>query len=268
MMKKAISLFLAVSVLCIATSAMAAPTTNSLGGNVRNGASSLPTAPSNMPCFRNGDTISFTVSAVTSGKELTLISYKNGTTPSSSTVNYINQYTLATTSQDISYTIPSTAESGTYIIKINDEEGTAATFYYKVGNIEVGLIHSRNESTNNGTYTTGQGSPYMIKYIESSKNGHAGTWSVAFLGKVTVQGTATTLSELGAVPGFTVKKNSSASTYKTSKFDGTNGNPTVSELYDTKKQVNGNWSFVYALTIYNISSESNANAMVATATLD
>lgn len=264
MMKKAISLFLAVSALCFATSAMAVPTTNNLGGNVRNGVATLPTSNSNMPCFRNGDTISFTVGSVTSGKELTLISYKDG---DASAVQYINQYTLSSASQAVSYTIPDTATTGTYVIKINDEGGTAATFYYKVGNIKVELIQEDYSVVVDPNY----GDPYKIVKITSGS--HSGTYSVAFIGKVTVTGGGIGLTELGATPGFDIK-DTSTNKHSTSRF-GTSGNPTVAAFEagvsdstrSGKREIGGNWSFVYGLTIYNVTDGSQGNVK-AKAVLD
>lgn len=262
-MKKAISLFLAVSVLCFATSALAIGTSNLTG--YKNGVATLPTSSSNMPCFRNGDIISFTVTGVTQGRELALISYKDNDT---SAVQYINQYTLSAGSQAISYKIPDTAPTGTYVIKINDGETTAATFYYKVGNIKAELVTNRNASTNTGTIVTGQGDPYMIQLITEGE--HSGTYSVAFLGKVTIaDADGLTLSDLGATPGFTVE-NIDTGDSTTSKF-GTGTNPSVAALQGvnrTKAEISGDCWFVYALTIYNIPSESAANDLRATATLD
>lgn len=263
MMKKAISLFLAVSVLCFATSAMAI-STNTLTGK-KSGADEMPTTSGgSMPYFRNGDTISFNVSDVSSGKELTLISYKDDDT---SAVQYINQYTLSSLSEPISYTIPDTAATGTYVIKINDEENTAAEFYYKVGNIKAELITNRNASTNTGTIVTGQGDPYMIQLITEGE--YNGKYSVAFLGKVTIaDANGLTLSDLDATPGFEVE-NISTNRKTTSKF-GIGENPSVSALQGTMRnaEVGGDCWFVYALTIYSVPSVEDANNLRATATLD
>jgi hypothetical protein len=269
MMKKAISLFLAVSALCFATSAMALPTTDDLDGDVRNGVDALPTSNSNMPCFRNGDTISFNVESVTADTQLTLISYKSGETPGSSNVVYINQYDLEDTSQAVSYTIPDTTTTGTYVIKINDEGGTAATFYYKVGNIKVELIQADYSVVVDPNY----GDPYKMVKITSGK--HSGTYSVAFIGKVTVTGGGIGLTELGATPGFDIKDTSTnPNKHSTSRF-GTSGNPTVAAFEagvsdstrSGRREIGGDWSFVYGLTIYNVTDGSQGNVK-AKAVLD
>nr|MCR4693279.1 hypothetical protein [Bacillota bacterium] len=84
-MKKAISLFLALSVLCFATSAMAKPTVddNSIVGDNRTATQTFYTGDISgagrttpMPGFRPGDTISFTAKNLTVDSQLTVISYK------------------------------------------------------------------------------------------------------------------------------------------------------------------------------------------------
>ena len=115
-MKKAISLFLVLSVLCFATSAMAAIGNSGVTGS-RNSVTTMPSDNSaSMPGFRPGDTISFNVTGLTADNELTLISYKMGSESncSDSTVQYINQYTLTGTTQSVSYTIRNQA-SGIYV---------------------------------------------------------------------------------------------------------------------------------------------------------
>lgn len=258
-MRKAISLFLAASVLCLSTSAMAAPGTSAVTGS-RNSTTTMPTSTgSSMPCFKPGTTITFNVTNLTIGDEVTLITYKNGDTPSNSTVQYINQYTAEATTQGISYTIRSGLPQGIYELEINGG-GTVSKFYYKVGDATVVALHNSNRDgrTSGGTFNTGYGNPYIIKQAEN------GTWSVGFVGKVTVGSGEITLSDLGANPGFAIKEGANTKKYGY----GVGGNKAVSALEGTTKyEVNGSYSFIYGLTMYNVEN-GHQNSITAEAVLD
>lgn len=257
-MKRAISLFLALSMLCFATSAMADVTNSGVTGS-RNNLSTMPTAANSnsMPCFRPGDTISFNVSGVTKDEELTVISYITGSASnlSDSTVQYINQYTLTGTTQAISYTIRDEA-SGIYAIKINDSVGsTVATFYYKVGRATAVLVQGQSSTVSAGTF----GTPYRMVQMPD------GTWSIGFIGKVTLDSTVVNLMEMGATPGFTVKNTSNSKTTKS--YFGQTGNKAVIDLHGTKYEINGSRSFIYGLTVYNVPN-GNQDNIQASVSLD
>ena len=264
-MRKAISLFLAASVLCLATSALATPTTGTVTGK-RNSTSSMPTdAGSAMPCFRPGDTIGFTISNLTNGEELTLITYKNGATPSDSNVQYINQYTVSG-NQPVSYTIRN-QDSGIYKVVINGSTSRTQTFYYKVGSADVYMLSGDGDGRlgTSSFVLDGPGTPYIIKQASDGK------WSVGFIGKVTIDSGDISLSDIGAKPGFSI---SHGGTTKNYGFESgtTNSGKTVANL-DLKKmsdmEISGSYSFLYGMTIYNITNGSEtgwtANAVLDTA---
>ncbi len=260
-MKKVISLFLAVAVLSVATTAMAAPTqSGSVSGNLRNGVTTFgATNSSSMPCFRTGDTITFTLGTLASGNELTVLTYKDGEAGSlsDSNVQYINQYTLDSTSKEISYTIRS-QESGVYVLKANDSSGTVATFYYKIGSAEVSLVTKPGGVE---TLVTGTpGDPYLIKQDSSGK------YSVGFLAKVTFNGTGADLEDIGAHPGFIVTNGTVTKNYGFGL--GSNASSkTVAGLDATNLEIAGNYSVLYGLTIYNVTA-GDEDDMQATAVLD
>lgn len=268
-MRKAISLFLAASVLCLSTSAMAAAPTISgnVGGSLTNGDSGTRNNvvafgnaedAANMPGFRPGDTIIFTVGSLTVGDEVTLITYKNGDTPSNSTVQYINQYTAEAATQAIRYTIRSGLTQGIYKLEINGG-GTVSNFYYKVGDATVLALHNADRDGNShGTFSSGYGNPYIIKQAEN------GTWSVGFVGKVTVGSGEITLGDIGANPGFAIKEGETIKKYGY----GVDGNKAVSTLQETTQyEVSGSYSFIYGLTMYNV-TDGHETSITAEAVLD
>ena len=251
-MRKAISLFLVAAVLCLSTTAFATVATSGVTG-AKNGETSLNSTyngtggrTATMPGFRPGDTISFDVTGVTSGNEMTLICYKYGAESdglTSSEVSYINQYTLSDTSQEISYTIPA-GSAGIYKVVINDSSSPVANFYYKVGAASAGLLNSR------------EGTQYLIKETGS------GTYSVGFLGQVTITDSEVRLQDIGANPGFTIINSASGKT-KTYAFGlGTNSGNTVADFDNF--EVNGSYSYIYGLTIYNVPA-SDKDSFTATA---
>ena len=272
-MRKAISLFLAASVLCLATSAMAAPSVSSVTGD-RNGVNSLPTSSSAaMSCFVPGGTINFDVSGVTSERELTVISYKDGSegSLSDSNVQYINQYTLTDTltdtSKHISYTIRD-LPYGRYVLKINDSSGTVATFYYKVGDAEVVLLTDELGGYVDGDY----GTPYLTGLADD------GTYSIGFLGRVTIGSSEISLADLGAHPGFLIKEGSgTAKRYgfgldtRSSNGDTDAGSnnlaKTIANLDAMEITSDSSYSFIYGLTMYNVTS-GRQNNITAQAVLD
>lgn len=256
-MKKAISLFLVLSVLCVATSAMAATNrVNTVGQAPRNGVLTFGAAynSASMPCFRPNDTLSFDLSALTVSNELTVISYKYNETLSDSTVQYINQYTVDSASKTIAYTIRN-LDSGVYVLKFNDDANEVATFYYKVGKAMVVLVPSQNGATvSAGTF----GDPYRMQQINGDK------WSIGFIGKVTIDSTEVSLSDIGAKPGFTVKNTSTGTSAKS--YFGQSDNKTVANLESSPAyEISGSYSFIYGVTVYNVTNgqQNNIKASVS-----
>ena len=257
-MKKAISLFLAVSVLCFATSALAAIGTGTVTGDVRNGQTTMPQSYTlaSMPCFRTGDTITFTVSGVTSGRELTLISYKYNASLTNATVQYINQYTVSD-DVPISYTVREQA-SGVYVVQINDESGTVATFYYKVGNVSVSTVTQSGEVT----YPT-YGTPYLTHQYSADK------WSIAFIGKATIDGSLIKFGDVNATFGFEFSDTSTGTNIhgKSSGQATGTGHTVTGAALDSffadlltdngvSVEINGSYSVLYGLTLYNVPNSS------------
>ncbi len=265
-MRKVISLFLAVAVLCLSTSAMAAPTAGTVSGmrkSTNNTLQGSESSTSSMPCFRPGDTISFSVGSVVSGEELTVISYKNGETPDDTTVQYINQYTLSSSSQSISYTIRN-LDSGVYMLKFTGSTSGSATFYYKIGNATVQVLDNDDKDGNGkGTFVTGYGDPYIMKQMD----GVGGTWSIGFIGKVTVDSADVTLSDIGATPGFEITNGSKTHSYGF----GQTGQKTVANLEsvtgNAKLEISGSYSFIYGLTLYDVPNGTE-NSYTAQAVVD
>lgn len=255
-MRKAISLVFAMVVLCFATSAMAQPTVDSesvVGRNADVGDSNTttfyigvatPTRGTVMPGFRPGDTINFTVKNITNSKELTVISYKMGTTPSDLTVQYINQYTISG-NQPISYKIRDLA-SGIYCLKMTDSnDGNVATFYYKVGDVSVDMIRYGSNA---------KGTPYVMESFDGGNY-----YSIGFIGKATIDSADVGFGDIGANVGFTFSDNTGGTgqgpmhgEVRTKSgsdlddyFNGLIGrNPSI--------ELNGSFSVIYGVTVFNV----------------
>lgn len=257
MMKKVISLFLAVSVLCFATSALAAPAMGSAGGDLRNNVTAFPGDSSlGMPFYKQGDTISFNVSGVTSGNRLTVISYKLGGEAEGlvdSEVQYIEQVILGANNHNIEYVVRN-QDSGIYAVRINDEEATAAVFYYAVGDVTATMLKRETSDV--------LGTPYLKLQDDN------GTWSIGFLGKVTIDSADITLANIGATPGFTVTE-SGGETKSYAFGAGVNetAGKTVAGLEATRfadAEVSGSYSFIYGLTIYHVTDGHEENFSATT----
>ena len=250
-MRKAISLFLAASVLAFATTAMAAPTqSGSVTGTpgVRNSVTTFGNAANaaSMPCFRPGDTINFTLGNLTDG-ELTLITYKDGSAGSlsDSNVQYINQYTISgSTTQAVNYTIR-TQDSGVYVIKANDASGTVATFYYKIGNAAMYTVNGNGEGSGSFGAENASGSPYILHYDAPS-----GTYSIGFIGKAVIDSGSVSLADIGAHPGFAITHGGTTKNYGFGL--GSNSGNAVSDL--SSYEISGSYSYIYGITVKGITS--------------
>ena len=273
-MRKAISLFLAAAVLCLSTSALADVGTTNVA-NSKNGQTTLNSTyagsggrTATMPGFRPGDTISFDVTGVTNGNEMTLICYKYGAESGgldNSEVIYINQYTLTKISKDISYKIPASAESGIYKVVINDSSNPVANFYFKVGTATVSVLNGNGRGNVDGNRTnfvtgTEKGGPYILKKIGD-------TYSVGFVGKVTVPSGDIRLQDIGANPGFAITDGTTTKQYGFGiNVDGVTLK-SVAGLDSTVAEVNGSYSIIYGVTMYNV-PDGSQNLIKAQAVLD
>ena len=141
-MKKLISVLLAVSALALSTSAFAAPAVSD-----RNPAATTlaDAATDTLPCFRNGDTVTFQLTDLT-GAQLTLISSKVGATADNSTIQYINQYTVSEGAATVTYKIRALTD-GTYNILIKDGDAAVVDYFYTVANPTVALLKDSAEAT-------------------------------------------------------------------------------------------------------------------------
>lgn len=221
-MKKAISILVAAAALAFATSAMAA-----VGGTTttsRNSNSTFPTSAASMPSFRVGDTLTITATDLASGNELTVLSYKDGAEKSDSTIQYIEQYTLDNTTKSISFTIRDKA-TGLYHLQLNDGENPV-DFYYTIGKVTAELVTQTNDASNSDAY-------YAKEYD--------GTWSVGFVGKITVDGGVP--SDFAVNPGFHMTEGANEQTYHLN-----------SAPADGDYEVNGTSTYLYGFTMYKITS--------------
>ena len=234
-MKKLISVLLTVCAIAANTSALADTDSPSAGNldNSRNSIQALSTTEEgSLPGFRPGDILKFDVSNVTSGKQLTLISYKYGDNMElgNNTVQYINQYTLDADSKTIEYKVRDIQE-GIYNIVINANDGSkVATFYYKVGNPKLDIIK--------GTDST---------YFKSQQNSD-GTYSIAFVASATLGSNEVSFGDTGIETlGITVKQgeNSAKSAFSKNIDD-------VIKDYWTNLETEGSLTFYYGLTVYNV----------------
>ncbi len=252
-MKKAISILLAVATMAFATSAMAA-TDGDVGTTAnRKGTTAFvsnASLVSSMPCFRVGDTVTFDVSNLTSGKELTVITYKSGGSLSDSTVQYINQYTT-TTSQTISYTVRD-IDAGIYVLSINENGNKLSDFYYKIGTPTVELITASPAISNTSAYVM---------------EAYDGKWSIGFVGKVKVDTGAINIHEIAPNAGFKITANGvSKQVGFGMNTAGIADNSSVS-LEGQDLEITGGYSVLYGLTMYDV-PEAQKNAVTAEVKLD
>ena len=252
MMKKAISLILAASVLCFATSALATPAVSSVtGGHVTTSVytGNAYTRAQDMPGFRAGETISFTATGLTNGKELTVISYRYNDTLSDSTVQYINQYTI-TGNQLVSFKIRDKA-SGVYCVKLVDSnDGNAYTFYYKVGKVTATMVpYGANAA----------GTPYtMVDY-------HDGTYSIGFIAKLKIDSADVDLVDIGVSSvGFQfIDENASPEINgKSSPTLAASGLDTYFATLQSDNsaiELNGSYSVLYGATLWKVPATRKDN---------
>lgn len=267
-MKKVISLLLAIATLSFATSAMAAVSVSEPGGDVRNsgtvfaGTSSTAT----MPGFRPGDTVTFTITGANVGDDITLVTYVLNNELTDSTVQYINQYTADSVgAATVTYKVRTGLPSGIYQIDIKVANQSVKTVYYKIGDVTAKMIAASNIDGSDhitGARSVGE----YVAPVRIENNG--GKYTIGFLGKVTVSAANISLAELGAKPGFTITNGSKTKSYNFKEGNNSSKTPGSTLADDSAVEIDGSYSFVYAMTIYNIASESAANEFTATAITD
>ncbi|MDD6736480.1 MAG: hypothetical protein PUE13_09265 [Clostridiales bacterium] len=187
-MKKIVLVLCTVMALCSAGSALAVTVTpdNTVNGS-RNSNTELVTNENStnvMPCFRAGDTLEFNISAT--GKTLTIISYKLNSEIGNRTVQYIDQRDITATGDTISYKIRD-IDDGIYLIALNDESGTIAKLYYKVGTPKFNVIKGKDGSKD---------TEYFIKEQHTDAQGNT-VYSLGFAAKATIGSGVVSFSDAG-----------------------------------------------------------------------
>lgn len=199
-----------------------------------------------LPAFRAGDVLQFDISELTASKELILISHKYNADLSDSTVQYLNQYTIDAASMTINYKIRD-IEDGIYKIVLNGNDGlNIANFYYKVGNPTISIVKGNDDTTDY----------YLSKEYD-------GTYSVAFVAKVTMDTADVTLQDTGIETvglEFNLKDASGKKVYKD-----LSSTQISNLLYGD--EIGGTVSFYYGLTMYKIPAE-DLDKIIATPRLD
>ena len=251
-MKKLISAVLVLASMAVTSTALAATSDGTLGSQSRNDVSSFQTVVTDtdsMPGFRSGDVISFDVTDLISGKNLTVISYKLGdsVTLGNDTIQYVNQYQIDGSSKTIEYTVRENTEEGIYKLTLNgNDNSNVINFYYKVGNPSVSLMV--NDST-----------PYWN--ITEYENGGVKKFAVGFVAKAVIGSTDVSLADVGIKElGFSFTANGKAVTQKLTKeqFD-------AIEEAQKYAETDGGVAFVYGVTIYGMTSMEEVNAITADA---
>ncbi len=260
-MKKLAAVLLMISSLVMSASAFAATSEGVLIGDSKNGKSQLQKGwdsvelKANMPCFGLNDVLQFNIQGLTTEKQLTLISYRvNEQTLSDANIQYVNQYTLGAEDFTVKYTIRDT-EDGIYRIVVNCGDGSIVDFYYKVG-IPTYNVVNRN---------TGAGTNYYL-----INNNPDGSYSVGFLGKITMDSTDVSFDDAGIVDvGFELSGIGSDGKDTTLQYF--NDTP-LTGLNDFAKygniEIEGSVTFIYGMELHNIpvGTEITADAIVKTKT--
>ena len=229
-----LKLFLATALLVTAAAVTAsadpvvtAPTSDGFGE-----ISTTETDSSAMMAVNAGDTIEFKVAGATG--DVTLLSAKQGVDAGSDTIQYVNQYdaaTLAAADNTISYTVRNLEEqNGIYYLKLNDGT-TTHTYYYKYGRPELIAGEGVEESA---TY-------YVKAYFD--ENGKKSTKD------------ATNKYALGYIATFDLN----GATVDKYGFTLTTKTKTISSEGTESPSINGNGSFAFGVTVYDIPDEKTIN---------
>ena len=273
-MLKLISVLVAICAMTVSINVSAATSNGSIASDTRNDVNELGTSydGGSLPTFRAGDTLQFDVSDLTADTTLTLISYKYDSERLNSTVQYINEYTIASSSVstqedgtesvpvEISKTIDykiRDIDDGIYKIQINgnDKKGIAE-FYYKVGTPKVSIVEGA------------EGTNYYVSEAFEQADG-SNLYSVAFVAKATIGGNVS-FEEVGLESvglEFNLKdKNSNDKLFKDLTPEQINALlPKLEELQNS--EINGSVTLYFGVTMLRIPKE-DMDQIKATPRLD
>lgn len=217
-MKKLISVLLAVSALALSTSAFAAAP--AVSDRNPNATTLAEESTGTLPCFRNGDTVTFQLTGLT-GQQLTLISSKVGAAASNETIQYINQYPVVEGATTVTYKIRALT-NGTYNILIKDGDADVVDYFYTVANPSVAILTA---SANTEDYVV-------------AKNGNDQSYAAI----ASVEGANFTASGVASV-GFTFtdgKKNATSTTLSAETLD------------SIASEVSGKINVIYGITVKGV----------------
>lgn len=220
-MKKLISVLLAVSALALSTSAFAAPDVSDVSNKNPNATTLAEERTGILPCFRNGDAVTFDLTGLT-GSQLTLISSKVGATAGNDTIQYINQYTVSGGAQSVTYRVRELTD-GTYNILIKDGDAAVVDYFYTVANPSVAILTASADPTD-----------YVV--AKNAKNDQA------FAAVASVDGANFTESGVKSV-GFTFTDGTKKATSSTL---------TAAELDNIAGEVKGKINVVYGITVTGV----------------
>lgn len=207
-----------------------------------------------MPSFRAGDTLSFDVSNLATGTQLTVISYKVNGEIGNNTVQYIDQRTIDEAQDTVKYKIRD-IEDGIYCVSVKDGNDNAAyTLYYKVGTPKYKVVNGNDDVTN-----------YYVKVSKETDDGTV--YSVGYLGKAHFKTAELAFEDYG-INGFGFK-------YSMDGYKDIDAAPTSAQTAELKKQLGewiekyegtGEFDFYYINTISNV-PDTDVDSITAKATM-
>ncbi len=211
-----------------------------------------------MPSFRAGDTLSFDVSGLATGTQLTVISYKVSGEIGNDTVQYIDQRTIGNTQDTVQYKIRD-IEDGIYCVSVKDGNDDAAyTLYYKVGTPKYEVVKGTDEAASAAT-------DYYVKVERTTETGTV--YSVGYLGKAHFKTDELAFDDYG-IKGFGFK-------YSIDGYEDMDVAPTSAQAAELQKQISefmqkhegtGEFDFYYINTINNVPN-TDVNNITAKATM-
>lgn len=211
-----------------------------------------------MPSFRAGDTLSFNVSNLATGTQLTVISYKVSGEIGNNTVQYIDQRTIDEAHDTVQYKIRD-IEDGIYCVSVKDgNDNEAYTLYYKVGTPKYAVVKGTDENTNAAT-------DYYVKVEKTTDTGTV--YSVGYLGKAHFKTDDLAFDDYG-INGFGFK-------YSIVGYEDMYVAPTSAQAAELQKQISelmekhegtGEFDFYYINTISNV-PDTDVDSITAKATM-
>ena len=211
-----------------------------------------------MPSFRAGDTLSFDVSNLATGTQLTVISYKVSGEIGNDTVQYIDQRTIDEAQDTVQYKIRD-IEDGIYCVSVKDGNDDAAyTLYYKVGTPKYEVVKNTDEATNADTN-------YYVKVEKTTDTGTV--YSVGYLGKAHFKTDELAFDDYG-INGFGFR-------YSIEGYEDMDVAPTSAQAAELQKQISelmekhegtGEFDFYYINTISNVPG-ADLDSITAKATM-